>query len=655
MADEINVIINALLKDKEFKKTIKSMATDMNKGSQKIKKDWSSVVTGWNQGLELVKKIWRGVKSAMNLAKEFAEYKQGMDALTRNTGKNADKMVKKLAEVTKGTVSNKDIMLAANRVVALNVTKDTDKMAKLFEIARLKAKAMGITTSQAVNDIATGIGRQSPLILDNLGIITKGWDKEAKAAGVAMDQQFILNKILADGAKELQKTGARTLTGAERMQQFDAAIENLKISFGAFVKDGIGPAIEFVTKLINKISDLMVTIAELKKADDDTVKSLNKFGIETAKQASNVIKLSSAYESYMHTIFQIKKIQKDLKNAEKFSTEQLEKKRNILNILIERRKEQGKELDKYKKKLEDTEIKTGKQAFDAIKQVNDERQRSIELQEEEVRKSEAQKRAEEEAKKHEERLSRLEEWKTAQVEYYTYIDEQRQIDLLKEQESFDKTTELLDKALSQGVIKREQHNKMIVEAQKKHLKNLEEMNVFGIKIISDAWKGASESIATTYADGMAEMMVSGDIFRKNFGDMIMDLLRMFAKLIFKAIIFKGVMLALGGIGGLFFNKGGLVPNVAYAANGMKARGTDTIPAMLTPNERVLTVDQNRAFEQLLKSLAIPVNTGSNIVNNSTSTVGDTFVTNTFNNEFGSDSIDPMIDFSQRTGSRFLRR
>lgn len=42
--------------------------------------------------------------------------------------------------------------------------------------------------------------------------------------------------------------------------------------------------------------------------------------------------------------------------------------------------------------------------------------------------------------------------------------------------------------------------------------------------------------------------------------------------------------------------GGVVP--AYAAGGLFVpRGTDTVPAMLTPGERVLTVSQNRAFEQ----------------------------------------------------------
>jgi len=50
------------------------------------------------------------------------------------------------------------------------------------------------------------------------------------------------------------------------------------------------------------------------------------------------------------------------------------------------------------------------------------------------------------------------------------------------------------------------------------------------------------------------------------------------------------------------SKGGVVP--LYAANGaFVPRGTDTVPAMLTPGERVLTVQQNQSFEQLPMILA----------------------------------------------------
>ena len=52
--------------------------------------------------------------------------------------------------------------------------------------------------------------------------------------------------------------------------------------------------------------------------------------------------------------------------------------------------------------------------------------------------------------------------------------------------------------------------------------------------------------------------------------------------------------AFGTAGHKYLAKGGVV----YAAHGFVSRGTDTVPAVLTPGERVLTVNQNQSFEQL---------------------------------------------------------
>ena len=52
----------------------------------------------------------------------------------------------------------------------------------------------------------------------------------------------------------------------------------------------------------------------------------------------------------------------------------------------------------------------------------------------------------------------------------------------------------------------------------------------------------------------------------------------------------------GGFTGREFAAGGLVKPL-YLAGGWTPKGTDTVPAMLTPGERVLTVAQNRAYER----------------------------------------------------------
>ena len=63
-------------------------------------------------------------------------------------------------------------------------------------------------------------------------------------------------------------------------------------------------------------------------------------------------------------------------------------------------------------------------------------------------------------------------------------------------------------------------------------------------------------------------------------------------------------LSAGGIVPASFADGGVV----YAQGGFQPLGTDTVPAMLTPGERVLTVAENRAFEGgLMGGVTININ------------------------------------------------
>ena len=55
----------------------------------------------------------------------------------------------------------------------LGVSKNSDEMAEMFDIAQRLGRALGRDTASSVESLVTGIGRQSRLMLDNIGIIVK--------------------------------------------------------------------------------------------------------------------------------------------------------------------------------------------------------------------------------------------------------------------------------------------------------------------------------------------------------------------------------------------------------------------------------------------------------------------------------------------------
>nr|BDD44681.1 hypothetical protein 11 [Legionellales bacterium] len=226
---EIEVLAKGV---KDAQKDIDKLKKSINKTGETTQQAGESMIGTFTAVAAGAFAAFQTIKKGLDLAQEFARFQQGAKAMEAQFGVSANKVIQSLDKVARGTVSNADLIESANRAMALNVTQDVGEMAELLEVARVRGQAMGLDTTQAFNDIVTGIGRGSPLILDNLGIITKGWAEEAKAAGKAMDAQFILNKVLKDGREIMKRTGEVTLTNAERMQQWTAQMENAKLAIG---------------------------------------------------------------------------------------------------------------------------------------------------------------------------------------------------------------------------------------------------------------------------------------------------------------------------------------------------------------------------------------------------------------------------------------
>lgn len=133
-----------------------------------------------------------------------------------------------LQDATKGLVSDFDLMQQANQAVLLGLP--TEGMDELAEAATKLGAATGRTAKEALGDLITGLGRASPLILDNLGITIKASEaQEIYAASVnktvkqlteeekAQAFRFAaMEKIRSKSAElsEVQETGAVALTRA---------------------------------------------------------------------------------------------------------------------------------------------------------------------------------------------------------------------------------------------------------------------------------------------------------------------------------------------------------------------------------------------------------------------------------------------------------
>ncbi len=166
--------------------------------------------------------------AAMRVEEGFAE-------LFGTVAGGADAALGKLRAASLGSIDDTQLMLSANRASMLQVSSDADTIAQLLEAAAGRGRKLGVDTATAFDNIVTGIGRMSPLILDNLGILTggeKAFEAYAQTLGKTAEQltdtekrQFLINKVLADAVP-------LTNDAAAGFERFAATQENFRTEFG---------------------------------------------------------------------------------------------------------------------------------------------------------------------------------------------------------------------------------------------------------------------------------------------------------------------------------------------------------------------------------------------------------------------------------------
>jgi hypothetical protein len=157
-----------------------------------------------------------------------------------------------LRKSTRGLVTDLDLMKAA--VSAGNFGIPIEKLGGLLEFAKRRAQETGQEVDYLVNSIITGIGRKSPLILDNLGISTTRLKE--KFHGAAIEAQGIADVAAAVGdiaSEELGKMGKAVDTAADKMVRLGTSWQNFKASFGQAVAPAASAVLQFATDQLTQM------------------------------------------------------------------------------------------------------------------------------------------------------------------------------------------------------------------------------------------------------------------------------------------------------------------------------------------------------------------------------------------------------------------
>ena len=238
-------------------------------------------------GLVTTAAAYRGFTEAVEAVK-LAGKLEGVENAFNNLRKEAGFSIgtfNKLDKALNGTADRLTIMEQANNAMLLGIADSEEQMAEMFDIAQRLSQALGNTAEFGIESLVTGLGRQSKLMLDNLGIMVdvEGANKNyAESLGVTASQltdsqrkQAFINEALQQGKNLVEGLGEEQLTTAQTIESLIANFTDLKVAIGEALVD-IG-AIDSINTFVTALKGLLeIRRNEAQIAENATTKYGNQ-------------------------------------------------------------------------------------------------------------------------------------------------------------------------------------------------------------------------------------------------------------------------------------------------------------------------------------------------------------------------------------------
>lgn len=235
-----SIFVRLGLKSDEFSKGIKQSEGQLSSFKGAVGK-----IGGAIAGAFTVDKIVQFTKEAYKLAGQAQGVYNAFSRLNRPG------LLNDLKEATRGTTDELKLMQTA--VQANNFKIPLDQLATYLKFATNRAIETGESVDYLVNSLVLGIGRKSPLILDNLSISTVRLREELAKTG---DMAKAVGNIIEE---EMKKGGDAIEASAVKTQKLGAAWKDFMVAVGdsGAVKSTGNIITDTLTSITRAMSDLI--------------------------------------------------------------------------------------------------------------------------------------------------------------------------------------------------------------------------------------------------------------------------------------------------------------------------------------------------------------------------------------------------------------
>ncbi|OGO41572.1 MAG: hypothetical protein A2Z04_06600 [Chloroflexi bacterium RBG_16_57_9] len=203
---------------------------------------------GLAAGLIGIYSATRLIKAGFEEAEKAAKLKdvsEGFRAMTERFNTDGAQMLASLRDISRGTVSDMDLMQRSMSAMALTSGVMAKDMDRAMGLVRAAAKSGLGSTDYLFQSLLLGIGRLSPRIIDNLGLtvdLSDAYERYAAEHGKTVDaltkteqQQAVLNETFRVGATVFGDFSQAQDLATDKYDKLRVSQEQLKLSVGGLV------------------------------------------------------------------------------------------------------------------------------------------------------------------------------------------------------------------------------------------------------------------------------------------------------------------------------------------------------------------------------------------------------------------------------------
>jgi len=261
---------------KQVNKDLKDLDTKTKKGTAGIGSIGSfgtvAAVTAFGVA------IAASANEASKTAAEYERLRAGTQYLGSQYGLSASSILGSVEKITQGTLSQGAILQQANQAMLLGVARTSEEFETLAKIAVDRGRKMGISMEKAFSSIVLGVGRLSPLILDNLGIVIdadntyKAYAETLGKTAATLTDMEKRQALLARLTNEMSNfDSSNVLDAASAWERYDASVANATVRLGNFINQS-----DIVIGAVNNLANSLESASAywFGTSDDDKLKKI---------------------------------------------------------------------------------------------------------------------------------------------------------------------------------------------------------------------------------------------------------------------------------------------------------------------------------------------------------------------------------------------